>query len=153
RPYKSLREEMLKDGLLSPDNASMESISNYFRRHPQKLQRYLNRNERYTFFNIVKGGIVGSLGVELVPARAIATDKQIFPSGALSYIVTSIPSNSSNKTVPWSQFVLNQDEGGAIQGPHRVDIFWGSGSRAEHIAHHMNHPGELYFLVLKNRTN
>ena len=153
RPYKSLREEMLKDGLLSPENASMESISDYFRRHPQKLQRYLNRNERYTFFNIVEGGIVGSLGVELVPERAIATDKQIFPSGALSYIVTTVPSTSSTKTVPWSQFVLNQDEGGAIQGPHRVDIFWGSGSRAEYIAHHMNHPGELYFLVLKKRTN
>jgi membrane-bound lytic murein transglycosylase A len=152
-PYRSLREEMLKDGLLSPDNASMESISDYFRRHPQKLQRYLNRNERYTFFDVVKGGIVGSLGVELVPARSIATDKQLFPSGALSYIVTSIPSTSSKKTVPWSQFVLNQDEGGAIKGPHRIDIFWGAGSRAEYIAHHMNHPGKLYFLVLKNRRD
>ena len=153
RPYSSLREEMLKDRLISPDNASMESISDYFRRHPQKLQRYLNRNERYTFFNIVEGGIVGSLGVKLVPARSIATDKQIFPSGALSYIVTSVPSTTSKKTVPWSQFVLNQDEGGAIKGPHRIDIFWGAGSKAEYIAHHMNHPGELYFLVLKNRTN
>ncbi len=153
RPYSSLREEMLKDGLLSPDNASMESIAEYFRRHPQKLQRYLNRNERYTFFKIVEGGVVGSLGVKLVPERAIATDKQIFPSGALSYIVTSVPSTSSTKTVPWSQFVLNQDEGGAIKGPHRIDIFWGAGSRAEYIAHHMNHPGKLYFLVLKNRRN
>jgi membrane-bound lytic murein transglycosylase A len=153
RPYSSLREEMLKDRLLSPDNASMESIAEYFRRHPQKLQRYLNRNERYTFFNIVEGGIVGSLGVELVPARSIATDKQIFPAGALSYIVTSVPSTSRTKTVPWSQFVLNQDEGGAIKGPHRIDIFWGTGSRAEYIAHHMNNPGKLYFLVLKNRAN
>jgi membrane-bound lytic murein transglycosylase A len=152
-PYSSLREEMLKDGLLSPDNASMESISAYFNHRPQKLQRYLNRNKRYTFFNIVEGGIVGSLGVELVPERSIATDRQIFPSGALSYIVTSVPSTSTKKTVPWSQFVLNQDEGGAIKGPHRIDIFWGAGSSAEYIAHHMNHPGELYFLVLKNRID
>lgn len=152
-PYRSLREEMLKDGLLSPDNASMESISNYFDRHPQKLQRYLNRNKRYTFFSIVGSGIVGSLGVELVPERSIATDKQIFPAGALSYIVTTVPYTTSKKSMPWSQFVLNQDEGGAIKGPHRIDIFWGTGSRAEYIAHHMNQAGELYFLVLKNRLN
>ena len=152
-PYRSLREEMLKDGLLSPDNASMESISTYFDRHPQKLQTYLNRNKRYTFFSIVEGGIVGSLGVELVPERSIATDKQIFPAGALSYIVTAVPYTTSKKSMPWSQFVLNQDEGGAIKGPHRIDIFWGTGSRAEYIAHHMNQPGELYFLVLKNRLN
>ncbi len=152
-PYRSLREEMLKDGLLHPDNASMESISAYFTRHPEKLQRYLNRNKRYTFFSVVEGGIVGSLGVELVPERSIATDKQIFPSGALSYIVTAVPSTTSKKSIPWSQFVLNQDEGGAIKGSHRIDIFWGTGSRAEYIAHHMNQPGELYFLVLKNRLN
>ena len=98
-PYRSLREEMLKDGLLSPDNASMESISTYFDRHPQKLQKYLNRNKRYTFFSIVEGGIVGSLGVELVPERSIATDKQIFPAGALSYIVTAVPSTTSKKSM------------------------------------------------------
>jgi membrane-bound lytic murein transglycosylase A len=67
--------------------------------------------------------------------------------------VTTVPYTTSKKSMPWSQFVLNQDEGGAIKGPHRIDIFWGTGSRAEYIAHHMNQAGELYFLVLKNRLN
>jgi len=153
-PYRSLREEMLEDGILTPDNASMESIRSYFSEHPDQLQTYLNRNERYTFFKIWEGEIIGSLGVKLIPGRSIAIDKQIFPSGALSYIATAIPSvNSSGKiehTIPWSRFVLTQDEGGAIRGPHRVDIFWGTGVHAELIAHNLKHSGKLYYLILKD---
>ncbi len=152
-PYRSLREEMIKDGLLHPDNASMEAIRSYFALHPDSLQPYLNRNKRYTFFTLGEGSIVGSLGIELVPGRSVAADKQIFPSGALAYIVTSAPSFDSKKTVPWLRFVLNQDEGGAIRGAHRIDIFWGTGIEAEYIAHHMKQPGELYFLLLKNIMN
>jgi membrane-bound lytic murein transglycosylase A len=147
---------MLKDGLLSPYNASMESIHTYFTEHPDKLQLYLNRNKRYTFFRIQKGEVVGSLGVPLTPERSIATDKQIFPSGGLSYIVTTVPvvnsSGKADKAIPWSRFVLNQDEGGAIRGPHRVDIFWGAGDQARKVASHLNHPGKLYYLILKDAT-
>ena len=154
-PYHSLREEMLKDGVLSPENASMEAIRSYFSEHQEQLQPYLNRNERYTFFRVWEGKTVGSLGVELTPERSIATDKQIFPSGALSYIVTTIPSVDSSMKVggyiPWSRFVLNQDEGGAIKGPHRVDTFWGTGAQAEAIASHMKQPGKLYYLIVKDR--
>lgn len=153
-PYRSLREEMLKDDILSPNNASMESIRSYFSEHPEKLQTYLNRNERYIFFKIWEGEMIGSLGVKLIPRRSIATDKQIFPSGALSYIATTVPSvNPSGKiekTIQWSRFVLNQDEGGAIRGPHRVDIFWGTGIHAELIANHLKHSGKLYYLILKD---
>ena len=153
-PYHSLREEMLKDGILSPENASMESIRTYFSEHQDQLQPYLNRNERYTLFSIWEGKMVGSLGVELVPGRSIAIDKQIFPSGALSYIFTNIPSIGSSgkveKYIPWSRFVLNQDEGGAIKGTHRVDIFWGTGAQAEVIASHLNQPGRLYYLIVKD---
>ncbi len=156
-PYHSLREEMLKDGILSSENASMESIRTYFSEHQDQLQPYLNRNARYTFFKVGEDKIVGSLGVQLIPGRAIATDKTIFPPGSLSYIITTVPSvNSSGKVetnIPWSRFVLNQDEGGAIKGSHRVDIFWGTGTLAETIASHMKQPGKLYYLIVKDNIN
>jgi membrane-bound lytic murein transglycosylase A len=85
--------------------------------------------------------------------RSIATDRQIFPAGALSYIVTAVPSPAaagSADATPWSGFVLNQDEGGAITGANRVDIFWGTGAEAEYMASRMKHPGRLYYLVLKD---
>ena len=51
--------------------------------------------------------------------------------------------------IPFSRFVLNQDTGGAIKGPGRADIFWGSGEYAEIAAGHLKHRGDLYVLVLK----
>jgi membrane-bound lytic murein transglycosylase A len=152
RPYRSLGKEMIKDGILDHHQASMDSIRRYFSMHPDLLQSYLNRNERYTFFSIRTAEASGSLGVPLTPGRSIASDKQLFPSGALSYIMTTIPSPAaagSIAAIPWSGFVLNQDEGGAIIGPNRVDIFWGSGSQAEYMASRMKHPGRLYYLVVK----
>jgi membrane-bound lytic murein transglycosylase A len=48
-----------------------------------------------------------------------------------------------------SRFVLNQDTGGAIRGPGRVDVFWGRGHDAELAASEMKQLGDLYFLVPK----
>lgn len=153
RPYRSLGEEMIRDGIIARHQASMDSIRTYFSMHPEKLQSYLNRNERYTFFTIETDAVSGSLGVPLTPRRSIASDKQLFPSGALSYIITTVPSPTASgggTATPWSGFVLNQDEGGAITGANRVDIFWGTGPQAEYMASRMKHPGRLYYLVVKD---
>jgi membrane-bound lytic murein transglycosylase A len=44
--------------------------------------------------------------------------------------------------------MLNQDTGGAITGPGRADMFWGSGPYAELAAGHLKHTGAMYLLVL-----
>jgi membrane-bound lytic murein transglycosylase A len=77
----------------------------------------------------------------------------LFPKGALVYIRAEKPviddSGTIREWVPFSRFALNQDTGGAIKGPGRVDLFWGSGEAAGIPAGQMKHEGELYFLVLK----
>jgi len=146
---------MIRDGIIDRHQASMDSIRRYFSMHPDKLQSYLNRNERYTFFSMRTAAASGSLGVPLTPGRSIASDRQIFPAGALSYIITSVPSppaSGRGTATPWSGFVLNQDEGGAIIGTSRVDLFWGTGAQAEYMASRMKNPGMLYYLVLKDGT-
>jgi len=50
---------------------------------------------------------------------------------------------------PFSRFALNQDAGGAIKGPGRVDLFCGRGENAEIMAGHLKEEGDLYFLVKK----
>ncbi len=50
------------------------------------------------------------------------------------------------------RFVLNQDEGGAIKGPARIDFFAGGGKRAEQMAQKLWYPGELYFFILKKSS-
>jgi membrane-bound lytic murein transglycosylase A len=51
---------------------------------------------------------------------------------------------------PFTRFVLNQDTGGAITGPGRVDLFWGEGAAAEAAAGNLQHEGELFFLAPKS---
>jgi membrane-bound lytic murein transglycosylase A len=51
--------------------------------------------------------------------------------------------------VPFTRFVMNQDTGGAIKGPGRLDLFFGQGPEAELTAGYFQHDGELYFLVQK----
>ena len=107
------------------------------------------------FFRIGSTGPLGNLGVEVTPGRSIATDRHIFPSGALAFISTQKPLVAGDRSiarwVPLNRFVLNQDTGGAIKGPGRVDLFWGTGDYAETAAGHLKHDGALYFLVLKPR--
>jgi membrane-bound lytic murein transglycosylase A len=50
---------------------------------------------------------------------------------------------------PISRFVLNQDTGGSIRGPGRVDLFFGQGDEAGEIAGRTKHTGELFFLLPK----
>ena len=60
--------------------------------------------------------------------------------------------DAEGRIVSWTacrRFTLNQDTGGAIKGPGRADLFWGSGPEAEIAAGHLKHPGKLYFLVLR----
>jgi membrane-bound lytic murein transglycosylase A len=43
--------------------------------------------------------------------------------------------------------MLAQDEGAAIKGPLRADVFWGVGPAAEVEAGAMKSPGRLYLLL------
>jgi len=55
--------------------------------------------------------------------------------------------------VSFSRFVLNQDEGGAIKGTGRVDLYCGTGTDAERFAGSIKEQGELYFIVKKKTVS
>jgi membrane-bound lytic murein transglycosylase A len=113
----------------------------------------MQANPRYIFFRQVEHGPQGSLGLTLVPGRSIATDAQLFPPGGVAFIQTQQPIlNAQGDIIGWQplhRFVLNHDTGSAITGPGRVDLFWGSDAAAEMAAGHMQHPGKLFFLLLR----
>ena len=48
---------------------------------------------------------------------------------------------------PFRRFVLNQDTGAAIQGPARVDLYFGTGDEAGAAAGYMKSTGKLYLLM------
>lgn len=155
-PYRSIGEVLIQTGRLKPGQASAPSIKEYLRTHPDERDKILDANERYIFFEAVEDGLGprGSLAVPLTGGRSIAADPAYYPWGALAWIETEAPILSEDGHLqgwkPLRRFVLIQDAGGAIRGPGRADIFWGSGERAGLEAGYMKREGRLFVLAPKD---
>ena len=146
----------LKD-IIPGAKMSMQAIDGYLRQLPEnEMREILNKNPSYIFFQELKGNPVTSLGAEVVEGRTIATDLSFFPKGALAYMEFVKPVfdiEASVEPIRWettSRFVLDQDTGSAIRGPHRVDLYWGRGKEAGRHAGAMKNSGRLYYLVPKD---
>jgi membrane-bound lytic murein transglycosylase A len=152
-PYRSIGKVLIDQGKIPRSEISMQAIRAYLKSHPEEQDAILNGNPSYVFFKIETDGPLGNLNVPLTPGRSIAVDKKIFPPAALMYIQAQKPVvTESGEIGAWEdfgRFALNQDTGGAIIGPGRADIFWGNGSYAELAAGHLQHRGQMYFLILK----
>ncbi|UBF29429.1 murein transglycosylase A [Kovacikia minuta CCNUW1] len=152
-PYTSIGKELVQAGKIRQEDLTLPALIQYFAINPADLDVYLPRNQRFVFFAATGGGAAtGSLGVPVTPERSIATDKSIFPPGALALIQTPIPYPNAAGQLEQrfaTRYVLDQDTGGAIKGAGRVDIFMGTGKQAGDRAGLINAPGKLYYLLLK----
>lgn len=148
RSYTSLGGELVKDGFIGAENVSLHRIREWARRHPELVDQYLQRNDSFVFFTAIDSNPRGSLNVEVVAQRTLATDKSLFPRGALVYVDTALPLGEGRKAV-FRQMMLDQDTGGAIRTAGRADIYMGVGPAAGQMAGSTRAQGQLYYLFLK----
>ncbi len=152
--YRSIGRYLINKNEILKENMSMQAIRTWLELNPQRMDEVLHHNESFVFFQKEEGGPYGSLGVAVTPLRSIATDRKLFPKGALCFMQAQLPDKINiNPLKEWGKanfFVLNQDTGGAIKGPARADLFCGNGHYAKFAAGHMNKYGKLFFLVLKS---
>lgn len=149
-PYRPIGRLLVERGILAPEQVTMQSIRSYLEQHPEQQQEIFGYNPSYIFFRLVSEGPIGSIGVPITPFRTIATDNRLFPSGALAFLITDLPTtDKSGVQVPFSALVMNQDTGDAIRGPGRVDLFTGRGDAEGEIAGRMRQSGMIYFLQKK----
>jgi membrane-bound lytic murein transglycosylase A len=153
RPYRSIGRLLIDRGKISPDEMSMQRLRKYLLDNPEEQSEIFSYNESYVFFRFLEEGPLGSLEVPLTHGRSLATDSRLFPKAALAFIITEKPVVDAGGQLagwqPFARFVLNQDTGGAIRGPQRADLYFGTGPEAEAGAGYMNRPGKLFFLSLK----
>ena len=152
RKYRSIGRLMMDQGLIAPENMSMQSIRVWLESHPDQMAEILDHNQSYVFFKINEKGPMGNINVPLTPGRSVALDHLIFPKGALGWLQTRLPTVRSGEVTGWreaTRFVLVQDTGGAIKGPGRIDLFFGHGPDQEAAAGRMKEKARLYFPVLK----
>jgi membrane-bound lytic murein transglycosylase A len=153
RPYHSIGKDLIESGAISAEQMSMQAIGEYLRSHPDSENDIMWKNDNYVFFKWVSQGPLGSLEIVLTAGRSIAADPKFHPPCAPAFLVSEKPVyDSSGKILSWERFgrwVLNQDTGGAIKGPGRIDLFCGTGEAAERIAGPMKQRGELYYFIKK----
>src|SRR5690606_36923677 len=136
REYTRLSRMLADEGKIDRDKISLPLIREYFQNNPGELDSYIRRNERFVFFTAYDSSDwpAGSLGVKVEPVRSIATDKAIYPRGAVTMVVTKTaqtPFSGPGEVKPFHQLMLDQDTGGAIRAPGRADLYFGIGADAE----------------------
>ena len=149
--YRSVAQGLVRDGKISGEKISLSAMIDYFKMHPEQVDMYVRRNPRFVFFRKEEGPPLGSLNEPVTALRSIATDKSIFPRGALTFISTTLPqaSGAGISRKFYSGFALDQDTGGAIRAPGRCDVYMGQGDIAGKLAGQTYQEGKLYYLFLK----
>ncbi len=145
-PYVSIGRRLLEMGALAPQEVDLDGIRAWLSAHPDQSQALFDSNPSYVFFTVRPDdlpGPLGSLGVPLLPQRAIAVDPAYVPLGTPVWLDTRLPGEEK----PYRRLVFAQDTGGAIKGAVRADLFFGFGPEAESLAGRMKQPGRLYVLL------
>ena len=155
REYTSIGRLLIHDTTISEDSMSLATLRNYFASHPDHIDRYTLRNERFVFFQEYAGESwpSGSLGFKVTPWRTVATDKRLFPRGSPVLVDTMVPKMGRDRSAvnfaPFSQLMVDQDTGGAIRAAGRADLYMGVGAEAETRAGRQAAEGRLYYLILR----
>lgn len=152
--YVAIGKHLL--GSIPKDKMSIQTIENHLRSVPEnEARRIMNLNPSFVFFQPLKNRGLSFFGTEVVDGRTIATDQLYFPKGALAFLEYEKPVFSAPtdlEPASWqksSRFVLDQDTGGAIRGPDRLDLYWGRGASAKQSAGVMKNLGRLIYFVPK----
>jgi membrane-bound lytic murein transglycosylase A len=139
---------------IPPEKMSQGALEAYLRALPSvAAAEMMERNPSFVFFKRLSGMGRTQMGAEVEAGRTIATDAGLFPKGALAFLSFSKPrftAATDLEPAGWDEvgrFVLDQDTGGAIRGPGRVDLFWGEGPAAKQAAGVIRGPGRLIYFV------
>lgn len=148
--YSSIASVLIARGVMTRDTASMQKIKTYFKEHPEQMQEVLDHNKSFVFFNKQNKSIaLGAQGVYLTAGYSMAVDRSWIPLGMPLWLNTTKPvaDLTSSESEPFERLFIAQDTGGAIKGPIRGDVFWGTGKKAGAIAGRMKNKG-VYWLFM-----
>lgn len=139
--YESILKQMIADGKISAKDINLKALIDYFKAHPDQVDRYINNNPRFVFFRPDTGEPRGSINVPVTPFRTLATDKSIYPRAMFAFAAVDLDHPVG--------FALDQDTGGAIRAAGRCDVYMGVGDRAGELAGGTYREGKLYYLFVK----
>jgi membrane-bound lytic murein transglycosylase A len=145
RPYVSVGRILLERREIARGKLTMQTIRHWMEQHPRTGDGLRREDPSYVYFREVSGdGPIGAEGLVLTPRRSIAVDPAYVPLGVplwLDAVERYLPDEHVRV------LAVAQDVGGAIKGPVRGDLFWGTGADAGRRAGEMNAIGRYYLLL------
>jgi membrane-bound lytic murein transglycosylase A len=148
--YRSIGQEMIRRGSHSPDQLSAQEIRAWVRANGRAGSEMLNHNPSYIFFRKLDDlpadkGPIGAMGRSISALRSVAIDPAFTPLGAPVWV-------EKDGAAPIRSLMVAQDTGGAIKGPQRADIFFGTGDAAGDAAGTVKDGGRLIVLLPIDRA-
>ncbi|NGQ91142.1 murein transglycosylase A [Rhodobacter sp. HX-7-19] len=146
--YRSVGQEMVRRGTHSMDQVSAQEIAAHVRN--QAGAELLNINPSYVFFRTVSDvpaekGPIGAMARSITAFRSVAIDPDYTPLGAPVWV-------EKDGAKPIRSLMVAQDTGGAIKGPQRADIFYGTGPAAGDAAGTVKDGGRMVVLLPIDRA-
>jgi membrane-bound lytic murein transglycosylase A len=155
RPFRSVAQELIRRGELPANGASMDAIKAWLRAaDPAKARDVMNANPRTVFFaleTIPDPGVGprGSQGLPLEPGGSAAVDPVYHAYGTPFFLAAGAPRVTATIDPTLRRLLIAQDSGGAILGPIRADLYWGTGPEAAMRAGRVNHDLRWWVLLPK----
>jgi membrane-bound lytic murein transglycosylase A len=144
-PYVAVGRLLIEHGAISRDKLTMATIRAWMKQYPEAGAALRRENPSYVFFREISGdGPIGAEGAVLTPERSIAVDRAFIGLGIPIWLEADERFATAESV---RRLVVAQDTGGAIKGPVRGDVFWGTGNAAADRAGMMNAHGRYYLLL------
>jgi membrane-bound lytic murein transglycosylase A len=125
---------------------TMQTLRDWIAAHGSAGKALMREDPSYVFFKEIAGdGPYGSEKVVLTARRSLAVDRRFIPLGVPLWLDAA--QRFTTGTI--RQLVIAQDTGGAIKGPVRGDLYWGSGDAAGKEAGATNARGHYSLLLPK----
>jgi membrane-bound lytic murein transglycosylase A len=145
RPYVPVGRLLIERKVIPRDKLTMAAIRSWMKQNPEAAAVLRRENPSYVFFREIKGdGPIGAEGVALSADRSIAVDHTFVAFGIPVWLEADERFAAADNV---RRLLVAQDTGGAIKGPVRGDVFWGTGEAAGSRAGIMNATGRYYLLL------
>jgi membrane-bound lytic murein transglycosylase A len=153
--FGSNAQELIRRGHLTATGASLDALKNWFKTaSPQEAREVLNANPRTVFFKLQpitdpSAGPNGGQSVPLEPNGSMAVDTAYHAYGVPIFVAADAPRVALTVDKSVRRLMIAQDTGGAIKGPLRGDLYWGTGPEAGLRAGRINHDTRFWVLLPK----
>jgi membrane-bound lytic murein transglycosylase A len=146
-PYVPVGRLLIERGVIPRDKLTMAAIRSWMKQNLEAGAALRRENPSYVFFREIKGdGPIGAEGAALSAERSIAVDRKFVALGIPVWLEADERFAAADSV---RRLMVAQDTGGAIKGPVRGDVFWGTGEAAGARAGAMNASGRYYLLLPK----